>query len=449
VLDSINNEYQSLLKEEPNKYFQDLKKIYNRLDKENIYYQGEVISILYQPLFFGDSELNYFTKKMVKLKNILQKVMQQYLDDEEFRSYFKFSAELEELILTDPGYSSSVPMGRFDIFYRKQGNLKLCELNADGSSGMVKTNVLEKIFLEAEAIHDLNKAEGYNFSYLELLEKWINNMLKNYHEFSSNNEKSNDKKSSDRKPNIAIMDFDNMGMVSEFEYFKDLLNEKGYQTVIVDPRELKYRQNKLYYQDLQIDLIYRRAVTTDLMEQYSQVEDLLTAYRNQAVCMVGPFRSQIIHNKIIFAILHDEEKTNFLSSEDRRFINQHIPETKIVSNSSVQLDYIKVNREGLVLKPLDFYGAKGVHIGCDLKQDKWENIVNKITPGEYLVQEFCKIPEVDMAVFNNGQLQIKPFKYTLGLFMYNLSFAGIYTRASEGNVIASSTGCVTLPNLII
>ncbi|MBM7624889.1 glutathionylspermidine synthase family protein [Sporohalobacter salinus] len=432
-------EYHNLLAEAPDKYAQDLEKIYGRLEADEICYQGEVIPILYQPLFFSQAELEEISQLVGRLSGILSKVIDRYLIDKEFRSYFGFSQELENLILADPGYSNPVPMARFDIFYYGDNKYRFCELNADGSSGMVKTNAVEKNFLQSEGIKDLTVRTGYDFDYCELLDKWIDTLLANYKEFNPE----------DNNPNIAIMDFDNFGMVSEFEYFKELLQNRGYQTVIVDPRELEYKNNNLYYGDFEVDLIYRRAVTTDVMEYYSEIGDLLTAYYNQDVCIVGSFRSQIIHNKIIFAILHDSEKTGFLNVEDRNFIEEYIPETSLIVKDYQQLNYIKNNREKLVLKPLDFYGAQGVYIGCDLTQSQWEEALDNIEPEQYLVQRFCPIPELEMAVLEKEELKFELFKYTLGIFMYNLSFAGIYTRAGKCNIIASSTGCVTLPNLLV
>ena len=447
MLERVNSEYHEVLAKRPKKYQQDLNYIYQKLDSNEVYYEGEVIPILYQPLFFNQAIIDQLTELTERLGLILKKVIEEYLDDPSFRTYFGFSEALEELILVDPGYSNSVPMARFDIFYYGNGNPKFCELNADGSSGMVKTNILEKYFLKSEAIQDLVNKYEYEFTHCELLNSWIDNMLTNYNEFYS----KDDSGLSKEKPNIAIMDFDNLGMVSEFKHFEKLLNEQGYKTVIVDPRELNYQQGNLYYQDLRIDLIYRRAVTTELMERYSEISDLLTAYKEGTVCIVGPLRSQIIHNKVIFSILHDEEKTEFLSEIDREFINKHIPYTAIVTNNQEQLEYIRKNRRDLVLKPLDFYGAQGVYIGRDLEQSKWESVINNIdfTKQRYLVQEFCLVPELEMALLSDQQLKIESFKYTLGLFMYNLNFAGIYTRAGKDNVIASSTGCVTLPNLIL
>ncbi|MGM0471202.1 MAG: circularly permuted type 2 ATP-grasp protein [Bacillota bacterium] len=439
MLDSVRNEYQKLLLNHPERYSKDLDAIYQRLDQEEIYYQGEVIPIAYQPLFFGREELAELKKVTVKLSSILTKVIEHYLHNPQFRSYFNFAPQLEELILADPGYSNPVPMARFDIFYYDRGDYKFCELNTDGSSGMVKSNTLEELFTQAQAINDLAKQESYQFTYCELLDSWIDTMLDNYNEFAPE----------DDDPTVAIIDFDNLGMVSEFKYFKNLLEVRGYQVVIVDPRELEYRAGKLYYQELVIDLIYRRAVTTDIMDHYFEVQDLLEAYCDQAVCIVGSFRSQIIHNKIIFALLHNKEQTDFLNDEERKFIKQYIPWTALVKGKQEELEYIKANQDTLVLKPLDAYGAQGVYIGCDLPQDKWQSAIEEVGEDRYLVQEFCPLPQIKVPRFSKSDLDFQLFNYTQGLFMYNLEFAGLYTRADKEHIIASSTGCLTLPNLIV
>ncbi|MCK8823734.1 glutathionylspermidine synthase family protein [Fuchsiella alkaliacetigena] len=438
MLAKLNQQYQRLLATKPSLYAEDLTKIYQDLEEQEIYYQGQVIPILYQPFFFSSAEIKQFTELGSRLSSILVKVIERYLEKPEFRSYFAFSPQLEELILVDPGYSALAPMLRADIFYYGLDDFKLCELNTDGSSGMVKSNVLEKLFLQSAAVEDLNEEFGYSFAYNELIQSWIDTLLKAYSEFDPHN----------TQPNIAIMDFDNLGMVSEFKYFQQALREAGYQSVIVDPRELEYRNDALYYQDLKIDLIYRRAVTPDLMERYSELDDLLAAYRQQAVCLVGSFRSHIIHNKVLFALLHDRQKTDFLSAADREFIEQHVPKTELLSDKRVTRKQLLNRQEELVLKPLDLYGAEGVYIGADLRKAEWRKIIDEIDFDDYLVQEFCPLPELELAVLDGKSLELQSYKYILGLFIYDFSFQGIYTRAGQQNVIASSTGCVTLPNLI-
>ncbi|OCL26687.1 hypothetical protein U472_11980 [Orenia metallireducens] len=437
-MEAVYKRYQEILSADPNKYCEDYQKLYKKMKDSPAYYHGQVIPFLYQPLFFSKKELQIFKELTSQLTDILNKVIARYLSDSKFRSYFGFSKELEKLILADPGYECSFPMARFDIFYYGDKNFKFCELNTDGSSGSVKTNVLEEFFLSTQVIDQLK--EEYQIAYSELIESWIDTLLENYRKFNPNH----------NKPNIAIMDFEGYGMVKEFECFRDAIKERGYQVKIIEPRELEYRDDKLYSSDFRVDLIYRRAVTLDLIDHYDEIEDFIAAYLDGNVCVVGGIRSQVIHNKIIFAILQDFDKVDFLSEDEQDFIKNHIPYTRIFNPADDELfNYVKDNKDSLVLKPMDLYGADGVAIGRDLSQSEWEDRLGKIEGETYLVQEFCLVPEREMAVFDEGKLSFEPFKYTLGLFLYNQNFKGIYTRAGKDNVIASATGCVTLPNLII
>ncbi len=97
---------------------------------------------------------------------------------------------------------------------------------------------------------------------------------------------------------------------------------------------------------------------------------------------------------------------------------------------------------------MDLYGAQGVSIGKDFTDKDWGERVDSISGETHLIQEFCSVPEIKMPVFKGNGVEFETYKYTLGLFLYDEEFKGIYTRASKDNVIASVTGCVTLPNFI-
>jgi glutathionylspermidine synthase len=438
-MEEVFREYSKVLTSNPDIYYDDYNLLYNKLEDSHAYYQGEVIPFLYQPFFFSEEEANLFTDVVTTLNQILIKVINKYLEEEDFRQYFDFSSRLEELILVEPGYQSNLPLGRFDVFYYGGSKIKFCELNADGSSGMVKTNILEKNFKESRAVEELQKK--YELDYLEAVDSWVDTLLVNYEEFPGAVE----------KPNIAIMDFKGYGMRGEFKQFKEVIERRGLEVKIVDPREVKYDGDYLYKDDFRIDLVYRRAVTTDLMDYYNELDDLLEAYREQAVCIVGSFRSQVIHNKVIFSILHDEEKVSFLTAEELDFVKETIPYTiNFTDIEENQLAEVINNKDDWVLKPRDDYGAHGVVIGCDVSQNEWETRVEKLDPANYLLQEFLPLPEKELATFNQaGEVDFESYKYSLGLFSYNGELHGIYTRADQKNVIASAAGCVTLPNFVV
>ena len=67
-------------------------------------------------------------------------VIEEYLDNPDYRAMFGFPAELEEMILRRPAYRTLLPVCRLDIFLNEEtGDFRFCEFNADGSSAMKPT----------------------------------------------------------------------------------------------------------------------------------------------------------------------------------------------------------------------------------------------------------------------------------------------------------------------
>jgi len=432
----IYQEYSKEILEHPKKYFEDSTLVENEVANSTALYKGKPIDFHYQPMFFDQSDIQRFEYLVTTFSSILKKVIDEYQKYPEFRSYFDFPSLMEKLILIDPGYAMPFPMARFDIFYSYDDGFKFCELNTDGTSGMNESNPVEKAVLSSQILKVLQ--EKYRISYFELFLPWIEELLVCYTEYAN---KSN------QKPNIAIMDWEGVPTIEEFKVFQKMLMHRGCKTVICDPRDLKYKDNKLYFLDMPIDLIYRRALTFEMCERENEVRDVLDAYADGNVCMVGPFRSHIIHNKKIFSILRDTPKTGFLDDNERAFIEQHIPFTKELSDPITE-KLARTKKDEYILKPMDRYAAKGVFIGADHTNDEWSSVLDSIQDKEsYLVQEFIKPPQIECIEFREGKPVLELYKYTNGLFVYNGRFSGLYTRAGKSNVIASATGCKIMPNL--
>src|SRR5690606_4649506 len=129
------------------------------------------------------------------------------------------------------------------------------------------------------------------------------------------------------------------------------------------------------------------------------------AYLEGSVCVVGPLRSQVIHNKIIFAILHDSTKTPFLTEEEREFVTKHIPYTTIFDAKNDDLvEFTINNKDELVLKPMDKYASRGVRIGTDFTEKEWEKIIKEEAKEEYILQQLCHIPKLPMAMVKDGDI---------------------------------------------
>lgn len=86
------------------------------------------------------------------------------------------------------------------------------------------------------------------------------------------------------------------------------MNVRG-KLYIADITDLKYNKddNALMYGDTKIDMVYRRAVTSEIIEKYDETIEFINAYLNNAFVCVGSFRSQIAHNKNIFAFFIEKK----------------------------------------------------------------------------------------------------------------------------------------------
>lgn len=433
----INKEYINLIKSDPEGYIADYKVAKEKVANSTAIYKGKPVPFLYHPMFYTEEDVENFRKIGDTLISITNKVTQRYLDSKEFRKKFEYSPLLEELILVDSGYDINVPIGRFDLFYNNKDNFKFCELNTDGSSAMNEDNTIGNILLQTKGLQDFS--QKHSLALFELINRWVDDSISIFRKWNSEIE----------KPNVAIVDFTESGTSKEFEVFKNAFIKKGYNTIIADPRELKYRNGHLYFEDFKIDLVYRRIVTFELIEKAHEVPDFIEAYKNKAFCCIGSIKSQIIHNKIIFKILHDEDTLEFLSEDERNFVKRHIPVTGLFKGEKEVYNKVLSDKDKYIMKPLDLNASRGVYAGRDLSQDEWEKRLDESFDKDYLYQEFFEPFTREHVIFEDDELKIEEFRSIVGLFMYKEKFAGIYTRIGKNNIISGVTDYYTLPNILV
>ncbi|MTI49848.1 MAG: hypothetical protein FH761_18615 [Firmicutes bacterium] len=433
---NISKEYLEIVKKDEDRYYKDYEQTVDAVANSNAKYKGEPIPFLYQPIIFTQEDIDNFKQIGKTLISITNKVVDKYIESPKFRKKFGYSKLLEELILADHGYDINVPIGRFDIFYGGGDNFKFCELNTDGSSAMNEDNTLARIILDSKPIVEMK--EKYDINYFELIYSWVEESINIYNTFDNAVD----------KPNVAIVDFEGSGTPAEFEEFKKAYIDKGYNAVIVDPRQLKYNNGKLYFEDMEINLVYRRIVTRELVDRSDEIQDFIQAYKDKAVCVIGPIKSQIMHNKIIFKILHDEDTLEFLNENEREYIKKHVPYTIEFENDREIFNEALENKDRYVVKPRDLYASKGVYVGRDFNEEDWKQKLEECWEHDYLLQEFCQPYKQELVQFKDSGMEVNKFNHILGLFMYNEKLKGLYTRVGSNNIVSGLHGYYTVPNLL-
>lgn len=430
------NEYIRIIKEDSEFYFNDYKNIIERVNNSDAIYKGEPIPVTYQAMLIGEDNMEEFKDIASKLMLITNKVTNKYLESPEYRKLFRYPKMLEDLILHYPGYNMPVPICRYDMFYNGKDDYVFCEFNTDGSSSMNEDDIIGEIMLDSKAHEKLS--EKYQLKQFELFESWVDKAYEIY-------------KSADQavdKPNVAILDFTGLGITNEFARFKKTFEDKGFNCEIVDPRDVVYKDGKAYKGDFRLDLVYRRAVTVEMIRRYEEIKDFIEAYLNNAFVMIGSFRSQIMHSKLIFKIFRDPMTKEILTDEENKFLEAHIPFTEILEN---QEDYDKVleNKDKYILKPFDSYSSEGVYAGQEHKLEEWKEILDKAYQNDYIYQDYFNMDKVDFVEYDKeGKLHITPFSFVMGMYIYAEQFQGLYTRIGNAALISGARDYYTTPNIL-
>jgi len=397
------------------------------LEHSPVAYHGRCVHTLHIPKVFDEEVMRYFGEITKTTYGIFAKIINEYLENEKYRQYFPFAKELEELILTSRGYDCELPIARFDIFFNEDDwSFKFCEINTDGSSAMLEDYVLNKA-IDKNITHQKMK-EQYQFKTFELFDSWVKAFMEIYDTYDKKVE----------KPYVAIVDFLEHCSITEFEEFKKRFEVAGYKVEICEITQLKYRDGVLYSPKGEvIDVVYRRAVTSDIMKHYDKVQDFVMAVKEQKVCIIGAFCTQIIHNKWLFKILHEEATQNILNEKERTFVKEHIPATNLMDSKYCSLDEVKEKKDSFIIKPLDSYASQGVFAGIDYPPKKWEEIVDKHANQDYIYQEYCPPYRTANIYLVEDNPVWKQYTNMSGIFVYNGAMAGVYSRLSDGGIISS------------
>lgn len=436
---AITDAYKKLIEEN----FEENKKagaeIVDYLLHSSVTYRDVFVNTLGIPKVFSAEEIRHFRSITETTYGIFEKIIHEYLDNPAYRALYPFSKELEELILVPNLYDSVLPIARFDLFYNEDtGDFKFCEINTDGTSSMNEDYVLNKAILLNPAHREMLKK--HRFTSFELYDSWVETFMKLYDTYQKKTE----------QPHVAIVDFMEGSSVTEFEEFRKRFTAKGISCEVCEIRQLTYEDGVLYSPTgKKIDAIYRRAVTTDVMAHYDEVTPFIQAVKDQNVCIMGSFCTQIIHNKWLFKMLHEEATQAFLTEEEIDFVKNHVPYTNLLDTSYCDPEQIIAEKDKWLIKPLDSYASRGVYAGCDCTEAEWREHITEYLGTGYIYQEYCSPYRSVNISFEDEPMVFLPYTNMSGLFVYNGQFAGVYSRLSNGGIISSQYNEKDVPTLML
>ncbi len=407
------------------------------IEQSPLKYNGVLEKTVHIPKVFDEPTVARFQEIVEISCRIFQKVIRGYREEERIRRLFPFPEELKELILLPVPYKGVLPISRLDIFYNEEtGDFQFCEINTDGTAAMFRDVELRK----ALAFNPAHQAvsQMYDLEPFELFDSWVSTFMELYGTYAKRVE----------QPHVAIVDFMENATSPEFDMFASAFQKAGISCEICDIRTLQYKGGKLLNRDgKQINAIYRRAVTADVMSHYEEAGGFLSAVKDDAVFFAGAFETQLIHTKWLFYVLHHPDMRALLTQEEQGFVDAHVPKTVEFSSDYIALEEVWKKKDDYILKPMDAYASKGVYAaGREYSQKEWEKLCAEHYGKGMICQQYCTqylTPNIDFA-WGDGEWH--PYINMPGLYSYNGRFAGVLMRmACEEKIIVAHENERTAP----
>jgi hypothetical protein len=261
-----------------------------------------------------------------------------------------------------------------------------------------------------------------------------------------------------KRPQMLITDWKEVPTWSEFEILKERFEALRVPVVLADPRQLDWDGKKLTAKGKKIDFVYRRVLLNDIVARPKECAALVKAYEAQAVCVANNFRCKIPHVKAFFAVLTDPRNAKLFSGQEREMIARHVPWTRVVEDVKTEhggkevglLEYIRKNKDGLVLKPSDEYGGTGVTLGWETEAKQWDLALEAALPGEgggcWIVQEKIARRRGEFPYIGaNGKVEYKDMLVDFAPYLFRGKVAGFLTRLSGSSLANVTSGGGQIP----
>ena len=392
------------------------------------------VAFSYVPMIVTKEDMQLFDAIIVNIQKILEKMTLHYISDQSYRALFGFDKRIEELICLPCNNPRVIPFGRYDLFYDfESGDYAFCEINTDGSGGMSWNDHVTEAILQNYSNQKYlldNKIELINAT--DAFAKGI----KEVYQASEN---------AITDPLISIVDFKEEGVLTDFEGIIDALGKMGIRARFTDVRDLIFDGEVLRDKtdNEVIHGIYRRLVSSVLVDRYEECRDLINAVAAKKVVLMGHFRTTLAHSKKVFSAMYHPITQAFLDEDEIQYIKKHIPETYILSENMLtgeKLNEVRNNRNDWVLKPEEGFGSYGVLCGMDADEKTWQEKLMQAMQGGYVLQKFCKRYTIPV-VRSDGEI-VEQMPLMLGIFQTNGHASALYSRAAHAGVIDYSHGGV-------
>ena len=345
-------------------------------------------------------------------------------------------------VALDPG-EPDVVWSRLDAFVTPRGP-RFIEVNSDAPAGFGYADGMARLFAELPVFQEV--ARRFKVSYAASTPGLVEAVAAEYHARGGRD-----------APRVAIVDFASVKTRADQELIREAFLERDISCALADQRECELRAGRFQAGAFEANVIYRRAVLSELVACEPEVKGFFDAYVAGAALFVNSFRCRLSEDKAFFALVTDESFAELLTDDERALVARCVPWTRKLEERrtasrgrSLELvPFVLAERERLVLKPTHAYGGKSVLIGSETPAGLWQEAVRRGLGGPFVVQEREPIPEEAFPSFESGSLEFVQLKLNANPFYVRGAEVGAVARASRASVINVSAGGGSVPTFVV
>lgn len=415
-------------------------------EARGLVYAGRPVCRVLRPRFLTPHQYRFLHDRVRDLLPALRAVQDRALADPAFRRHLRLRDWEEDLLAIDPGYPDPAPTSRFDAFVGSGADLRFTEYNAETPAGAGYADSLTRLFHALPAFQEF----GRDFQVWPVIARSgvLHALTDSYRRWRGH--------ASD-PPRVAILDRRDDPAFAELVLFYDYFKTMGAEARTVDPRDLEYRDGKLWAGDFHATLVYRRVPVDDLVATAGADGPLIRAARDRAACVVNSFRSVLLNKKAAVAVLSDERTADLFTPKQRGVIADHVPWTRVVEERTTHfagrevdlVPFVTANKDRLVLRPNAGHGAEGTVIGWTVDQGTWDAAVQSALADPFVVQERVDLPAEPYPAWEGGAVAVRdrlvetsPF-VGFGAFMH-----GCLTRVADAAPVNVASGGSIVPTFV-
>jgi hypothetical protein len=412
--------------------------------REGVTFGGEPMATLLRPCFLAEAEWHTLRASASRVMQVAGRVARQAFDGDvrKLCALLGTSDAEEAWIEPDPG-PPDLLLSRLDALLTPAGP-RFIEINSDAPAGFGYGDRMARLFRELPVMRAFEREVPLQYQGSE--EALVRGIAAHWRATGGTG-----------RPRIAIADWAEAETRADEEILREAFAVRGFECVLADPRAMEIHRGRLHAGGAPVDLVYRRAVLSELVGREIEVQAFMGAYRHRLCPFVNSFRSRITEDKAFLAVLSDEAFAHLLTAEERELLGRVLPWTRRLEERRTRkagadvdlVPYVLANRESLVLKPAHEYGGREVIVGSEASWPEWDAAVRGAIGGPWVVQERVTPPEELFPVFEAGELRIVPLKVNHGPFSVAGAPAGAVARASSKPVVNVSVGGAGVPTFVV